>query len=243
MKDDPAPVRTGFRRMTMGDRVTTKADAYFIFKFRFVKALALACLVAAGIFAAAPDALSQDKSQRKYGVLSGPNAPQKWSLVQEKSRMSYTNRSASSKDIPITQYDMQLNFDPTKLEQSRMVLTADVSSMFLPAKAVNVPLLEYLPQSTNVAQTPATATFMSTAIKRRSNNEFIAEGGLRVGEKSKAIAIPFAVALDKNVPGGMMIILKGGFTANRADFATENYTSTGQGDVPVKFELAAIPAR
>jgi polyisoprenoid-binding protein YceI len=222
--------------------VTSKAAATFVFKSRFVKAVLLACFIAAGLFIAAPDALSQAKQPRKYGVMAGPKAPQKWTLVQEKSRMTYTNRSASSKDIPITQYDMQLNFDPTKLEQSRMVLTADVSSMFLPAKSVNVPLLEYMPQSTQVAQTPATATFMSTAIKRRGSNEFIAEGGLRVGSKSKAIAIPFFVALDKSAPGGMLIILKGGFTANRAEFATENYASTGQGDVPVKFELAAIPA-
>jgi len=223
--------------------VTTKAAATFVFKSRFVRALALACFIATGLFALAPDAASQSKQQRKYGVMAGPHAPQKWSLVQEKSRMTYTNRSASNKDIPITQYDMQLNFDPTKLEQSRMVLTADVSSMFLPAKSVNVPLLEYMPQSTQVAQTPATATFMSTAIKRRGSNEFIAEGGLRVGSKSKAIAIPFFVALDKNVPGGMMIILRGGFTANRADFATENYSGAGPNDVPVKFELAAIPMR
>lgn len=220
--------------------MTTKT-VYSGFKFRLIKAAVLACFIAAGLFAAAPDALSQAKQPRKYGIMAGPNAPQKWALVQEKSRMSYTNRSASDKDIPITHYNMQLNFDPTKLEQSRMVLTADVSSMFLPAKSVNVPLLEYLPQSTQVAQTPSTATFMSTAIKRRSTNEFVAEGGLRIGSRSKAVAIPFSVALDKNVPGGMMIILRGSFTANRADFATENYSSTGQGDVPVKFELAAIP--
>jgi polyisoprenoid-binding protein YceI len=226
----------------MGDRVTTKA-VYSIFKSRLVKAAALACFIAGGLLIAAPDALSQAKQPRKYGIMSGPTAPQKWSLVQEKSRMSYTNRSASNKDIPITNYNMQLNFDPTKLEQSRMVLTADVSSMFLPAKSVNVPLLEYLPQSTDVGQTPSTATFLSSAIKRRSTNEFIAEGGLRIGDKSKAISIPFSVTLDKNVPGGMMIILKGGFTANRADFTGENYSATGQGDVPVAFELAAIPMR
>lgn len=222
--------------------MTTRTSSASAFKSRFIKAFALGCFIAAGLFIAAPDALSQQAKQpRKYGVTAGPNAPQKWALVQEKSRMSYTNRSASSKDIPITNYNMQLNFDPTKLEQSRMVLTADVSSMFLPAKSVNVELLEYLPQTTTVAQSPSTATFMSSSIKRRSTNEFIAEGGLRIGERSKAIAIPFFVALDKNVPGGMMIILKGGFTANRADFATENYSSTGQPDVPVKFELAAIP--
>jgi polyisoprenoid-binding protein YceI len=226
--------------MTMGDRVTTKA-VYSKFKFRLVKGAALACFIAAGLFIAMPDAQSQQ--QRKFGVTSGPTAAQKWSLVQEKSTMSYTNRSASNKDIPIVNYNMELNFDPTQLQKSRMVLMADVSSMFLPAKSVNVPLLEYLTPSTDVAQTPSTAMFMSSAIKRRSTNEFVAEGGLRVGNRSKAIAIPFSVTMDKNVPGGMMIILKGGFTANRADFSSENFAATGQGDVPVKFELAAIPMR
>ncbi|MDP2205617.1 MAG: hypothetical protein Q8K65_04865 [Alphaproteobacteria bacterium] len=222
--------------------MTTKA-IYAVFKSRLIKGAALACFIAAGLFIAAPDALSQAKQPRKYGVMAGPTAAQKWSLVQEKSSMSYTNSSASNKDIPITNYNMQLNFDPTQLEKSRMVLMADVASMFLPAKSVNVPLLEHLPQSTQVAQSPSTATFMSSAIKRRSTNEFIAEGGIRLGDRSKAIAIPFSVTMDKNVPGGMMIILKGGFTANRGDFSIGNHASTGQSDVPVKFELAAIPMR
>lgn len=209
------------------------------------KTFLFAALLSLALASITTDALSQQaKPQRKYGTLAGPNAPQKWVLVQEKSKVSYTNRSASNRDIPINNYDLDLNFDPTKLEQSRMVLIADISSMFLPARSVNVDLLEYMQPSTQVTRnTPATATFMSTSIKRKSANEFIAEGGLRVGSKSKAMAIPFSVTLDKNVPGGMMIILKGGFTANRADFATENYASTGQADVPVKFELAALPAR
>lgn len=192
--------------------------------------------------AASSAAPAQEKEPRKYGVMSGQGMPQKWFLQQDKSSFSYTNRSASAQPIPITNYDMELNFDPSRLEQSRIVLTADVSSMFLPARSVNVELLEYLPPSTTVVKgTPSTAMFMSSAIKRSSGNNFVAEGGLRVGAKSRAISIPFSVTLDKNVPGGMMIILKGEFTANRADFATEDYSKTGSSDVPVKFELAAVP--
>lgn len=206
------------------------------------KTFLFAAVLSFGLTAVTGDALSQAKQQRKFGTLAGPNAPQKWSLVQEKSKLSYINSSASNRDIPITNYDMELNFDPNKLDQSRMVLTADISSMFLPARAVNVDLLEYLPPTTQVHRgLPSTAVFMSTAIKRRNASEFVAEGGLRVGEKSKPIAIPFTVTLDRNVPGGMMIILKGGFTANRTDFATESFAGTGGAEVPVKFELAAVP--
>ncbi len=201
----------------------------------------LGILAAVTVSTAAP---AQEKQPRKYGVMSGQGMPQKWFLQQDKSSFTYTNRSASAQPIPITNYDMELNFDPSKLEQSRIVLTADVSSMFLPARAVNVELLEYLPPSTTVAKgTPSSAMFMSTVIKRSSGNNFVAEGGLRVGAKSRAMSIPFSVTLDKNAPGGMMIILKGEFIANRADFATEDYSKTGSSDVPVKFELAAIPAR
>ena len=202
---------------------------------------ALCLLAAVAVSTAAP---AQEKQPRKYGVMSGQGMPQKWFLQQDKSKVSYVNRSASSQAIPITNYDMELNFDPNKLEQSRMVLTADVSSMFLPARAVNLELLEFLPQSTTVVQgTPSTAMFMSTAIKRSAGNKFVAEGGLRVGGKSRAMSIPFSVTMDKNVPGGMMIILKGEFIASRADFATEDYSKTGSSDVPIQFELAAIPAR
>jgi len=206
------------------------------------RAFVFAALLGIVFMAAIPDADAQAK-QRKFGSRAGAAAVQQWSLVQEKSAFSYINRSASNRDIPINNYDIDFSFDPSKLAQSRMVLVADVSSMFLPARAVNVDLLEYMQPSTQVARnTPAAATFMSSAIKRKSGSEFVAEGGLRVGSKSKAMAIPFSVTLDRSAPGGMMIILKGSFTANRADFATENYASTGQADVPIKFELALIPA-
>lgn len=206
---------------------------------RFVAVLGI--LAAVTVSSNAP---AQEKQPRKYGIMSGQGMPQKWFLQQDKSSVSYRNRSASSQPIPITNYDMDLNFDPNKLEQSRIVITADVSSMFLPANAVNLELLEYLPPSTTVAKgTPSTAMFMSTVIKRSGSNNFVAEGGLRVGGKSRALSIPFSVTLDKNVPGGMMIILKGEFTAQRSDFATEDYSKTGSSDVPIQFELAAIPVR
>ncbi len=212
--------------------------------FKKISALRLFALL--GILAAvavSSSAPAQEKQPRKYGVMSGPGMPQKWFLQQDKSKMSYVNREAARGSIPIINYNMELNFDPKRLEQSRMVISADVSSMFLPARAVNLELMNYLEQSTTVIQgTPSTAMFMSSAIKRTSGNQFVAEGGLRVGSKSRAISIPFTVTMDQNVPGGMMIILKGEFIANRADFATEDYSKTGSSDVPVQFELAAIPA-
>lgn len=213
--------------------------------FKSLPALRLFVLLAlVAVVALSGVATAQQKQPRKYGVMSGANMPQKWFLQQDKSKMTYINRAASREEIPIVNYDMELNFDPNQLEKSRLVLTADVSSMFLPARSVNVELLQYLEPSTTVAPgTPSTAMFMSSAIKRSAGNQFVAEGGLRVGSKSRAISIPFTVTLDQNVPGGMMIILKGGFTANRADFATEDYSKTGSSDVPVKFELAAVPAR
>lgn len=215
-------------------------------KFKNISALHLFALLAlaAAVFVSST-AIAQQKQPRKYGVMSGNAMPQKWFLQQDKSKMSYTNRAASTEPIPIINYDMELNFDPNRLEQSRLVLTADVSSMFLPARSVNVELLQYLDQSTTVVKgTPSTAMFMSSAIKRSAgSNQFVAEGGLRVGAKSRAVSIPFTVTLDQNAPGGMMIILKGGFTANRADFATEDYSKTGSSDVPISFELAAIPAK
>ena len=237
--------------MKAGDRGVTKTNNQTSAHLRqtrrrgLILGLSLGIIFTAALFAVQPQAQSQGlpAHQRTYGSPADPKAAQRWMLVQEKSSVTYRNRAASNKDIPLTHYNLQLSIDPTKLNQSRMVLTADISSMFLPAKSVNVPLLEYLEPSTQVPAGPATATFMSSTIKRKSSHEFIAEGGLRIGERSKAIAIPFTVKLDQNVPGGMMIILHGSFTANRADFATENYSSTGQGDVPVKFELAAVPLR
>lgn len=202
------------------------------------------CIVMCGLVLATAHVSAQEKQPRKYGSMSAKDMPQRWVLVQEKSKMAYINRSAGSGPIPITNYDMELNFDPNKLQQSRLVLKADVSSMFLPARSVNTELLNHIPQSTQVASgTPSSAMFMSTSIKRSSGSEFLAQGGLRVGAKSKAMAVPFSVTLDRNAPGGMMIILKGSFTANRADFATEDYSKTGSADVPVYFELAALPAR
>lgn len=238
--------------MTMGDRRVTgthnqKSAATTRQPMRhLVLALGLCTIFAGALLSALPQAQSQGlqgQQPPRYTTLSGPNAAQRWMLVQERSSVVYGNRAVGQKPIPLTHYNLQLSFDPTKLEQSHIILTADVSSMFLPAKSVNVPLLEYLEPSTQVAQGPTRATFMSNKITRKNSHEFIAEGGLRIGEKSKPISIPFTVKLDRDVPGGMMIILQGGFTANRADFATENYSSTGQGDVPVRFELAAVPLK
>jgi len=194
---------------------------------------------------AQPQPQAQQPQAEQQQVRRGqPITAQRWSMVQDKSTIFYTNPSVGRGNIPVNNFDVQLNFDPSKLDNSRLVIRADVSSMFLPSDAVNIELFQYLPKTTQVSgESPAAATFMSSAIKRRSSNEFVAEGGLRVGGKSRAVAIPFTVTLDRNVPGGMMIILRGGFTANRIDFATESYAKSGPAQVPVSFEIAAVPMR
>jgi polyisoprenoid-binding protein YceI len=167
----------------------------------------------------------------------------RWYLVQDQSRLTYNN-PASGGIVPIKTYYADIFFDPDKLSASHIMITADISTLFLNGADVNVAELNKMPPTVEVLpDSPATAVFKSDTIKKGSNGQYLAEGKLTANKVTRRFVLPFAARLSKHETGVPMLSLDSSFTIDRSEYTTRPMGQTGPTLIPFQITISAIPGK
>ena len=167
---------------------------------------------------------------------------QAWYLVQDFSQISYNNPAVAGGVVPITAFDAQISFDPDRLSSSKIMIALDVSTLFLNAQDVNVQELSKLQPVTDlIAESPATAVFISSDISKAGGNIFNVEGQLTANKVTRPITIPMTASISKHPTGSPMLTLSGEFTVNRSQFTTQAMGATGPALIPFQIRISGVP--
>ena len=167
--------------------------------------------------------------------------------------MGWTNAPAESVmmfdsgvgHMPVTGFAPDVAFDPDDLPGSRIVIRADLYTAFIPLQHADpdmVAMMRNSPPSGKINETsPGFAVFTSSSITRQGGKNFVMSGDLSLNGRSKQVAIPFSVSLEKNA-AGPHLVMAGAITLNPKDFAGDKLTDPGVAQLLLTFSFTEYPA-
>lgn len=172
-------------------------------------------------------------------LASAPAAAARWTVVPEKSRLSFT---AVQAEAPFTgefkRFVAKIAFDPDALDQSKAVVTVDLASAVTGASDRD----EALPAAVwfNVAEHPK-ATFETTGFRSLGEGRYAADATLTIKGTTRDVTLPFTLTISGGTAHaeGSLTIDRLDFNVGTGDFSTGKWIDR---EVTVTVDLVATKA-
>ncbi|HET8881697.1 MAG TPA: YceI family protein [Solimonas sp.] len=156
-------------------------------------------------------------------------------LIADKSRITFSVKEMGvSVSGRFSRFDAAIDLDPAKPETSSATLSVDIASLTTgnadaDTIALDAPWLDQ--------RAFPKATFVSSAVERSGDDRYTVRGTLTIRGKARAIVVPLTAAAQTD----RGLVVRGGFTIRRSDFAIGggewNESGVVADEVPVSFEL------
>jgi len=145
------------------------------------------------------------------GICSTQSFAEEWIFVPEQSQLEFI-ASFEGAEAPgqFSQFEVALNFDPQKLDNSSLVVDVDIASADMGNGEINEEIVEQEWFYTSVFPV---AQFRSEKIRLLSHSEYIAEGVLTLKGVNQAVSVPFHWSCN-----GQNAEMTGSVTLSRVDF-------------------------
>jgi polyisoprenoid-binding protein YceI len=168
-----------------------------------------------------------------------------WKIIPEQSTIEFTAKYGKDAIIGnFTQFDGTISFDSKAPEKSRVMIEVQMNHI----KSDDKDAVTYLPMAEwFAAKEFPTSVFMVENIRKVSDTEFLADGSLKMRDKTMPVSLPFTLDIkdgDNGDTGKQFARMNGTATLKRLDFGIGQgewaATDVIANEVDLKIHLEAV---